>query len=135
MKEQMTTSKKVRRVLAPLAVGTGVFPVATGGNFDLAQLLAWLGSTVGAGVVVYGAIELAEKYAQKALPSNIKFYSALVLSYLVPVGAYLATVWLGWIPWNVALLIGAVVTGYQTAETVHFETVPPPTPEAPGSRA
>ena len=130
MQEQMTQSKKVRRVAMPLVIGTGGYALGQSGDFDLAQFLLWMGSTVGAGVLVYGAIEYAEKLAQKPLPSNIKFYTAIALSYIVPVGAYLATVGFGWQTWTPALLIAAIVTGYQTSQTVNFETVPTPSPEA-----
>jgi hypothetical protein len=107
----------------------GANQAASGGDFDLTQFLLWLATSSGAGLAVFATIEYAEKLLHKAFSPNFKFYSAIVLSYVYPVGAYLATVGAGWQEWSVGLLAASVAVGYQVSQTIHYET-PSPAPEA-----
>lgn len=124
-----STRGALRRALVPAAASIGSFAgLNPDGTFDLVQVLAWLGSTAGAGAAVYFVIEFSEKWLRRPFDPNFKFYAAGVLSFVIPVGAYLLTVWMGQ-QWSFALLAAAIGVGYYTSQTVHFETVPPPKPE------
>ncbi len=134
-KRVMSGRGAFRRVAVPVATSiTSWLALNPDGSFDLLQLLAYLGSTAGAGAAVYMVIEFAEKWLRRPFEPNFKFYSAMVLSFIFPVGAYLGTVALGQ-QWSLPLLVAAIGTGYFTSQNIHFETVPPPQPEAAGGAA
>jgi len=125
----MDTRKQVRRIAVPAVVSLGTYVADTGGNVEPLDLALWLMSTTGAGAVVFAAIELAEKWIRRPLPSTIKFYTAMAGSALVPVGTYLLFVGLELMVYSWARVLGCILVGYQVSQTVHFETVPPPKPD------
>lgn len=136
-KEVMTVGGQIRRALAPVGISTAAYGlekvVRADGSIDLLQFLLWLGTSAGGGLATFWTIEYGEKLTRRTWPdgwnSDFKSYLAQALSYLYPVGSYLATVWAGWQEWSVSLLIAAVLAGYGISQSLHQETKPAPEPE------
>lgn len=83
----------------------------------LEQFLAWLLTAAGAGAVTFGLIQFVDKLV--TLPSGVKFYGAMALSFIIPLLAYGAEVGLHLVDigWNG--VFAAVAVGYMVSQTVH----------------
>jgi hypothetical protein len=69
--------------------------------------------------VVYGSIELFDKVAPNPLPSGVKFYLAMVLSFLVPIAAYGLEIAMGLAQPGADGLFAAIGVGYMLSQTFH----------------
>jgi hypothetical protein len=116
---------KVRGTLAGSAV---VALLAAISDFKTWQdFLLYIASTAGGAVVLWAVIEVADNLYHKAtkeqqwLPYNLKYYGALVLAFVIPLGSNAILLYTGAVHWSY-LTVAAIIAGvYQLAQTIHWE--------------
>lgn len=111
---------KSKTARATLATAATLGAVAVVGDFQSwEQFLWWAAGSVGAGIFVFASIQAAEKVIRRPLDSTVKFYTALLLSFIVPVGAYLGLVYvLAATPFDRDELLAAIIVGLR--KSVHY---------------
>lgn len=114
-------TKAARGVVATVAT---LGAIAVVGDFQTwEEFLWWASGSVGAGALIFLIIQGIEKLKKgNPIPSTIKFYVSLVLGFTIPIGAYLGLVyWLGVVPFDRNQMLAAIIAGFRTASTIHWE--------------
>lgn len=138
----MNTSKNTVR--GGVVGGAFALLLASIANFTTwEQFALWAGTSVGAGIVLWGVVEAIDAAVKQAtqgrteLSSNVKFYLAQGLAIAIPVGAYSLELWFHWATWGIAGLIASITTAYQLSQTIHWEKAEadPTSPDHKGTAA
>src|SRR5205085_6958987 len=89
---------------------------------SLPEILTYLLTPIGAGVLDALLIALLVKLTQDALPAWARFYGAMLLAAAIPGGAYWAEIALGYATFSWLGVIEAAGVAYAVSQTVHWET-------------
>jgi hypothetical protein len=85
------------------------------------QMLLFALSQGGAALIVFKIMEVIIKLTRDQINANAKFYSAMALAFIVPVGAYLMQLLFQFVQWDPAGFIGAILIGYAVSQSIHWE--------------
>src|SRR5436190_9172654 len=121
VKRQMRSAVQRQNVTTATVAFAATAVTGTTQQLTWAEMLIFALSQGGAGFIVFKLLEFLYKLTHGRIPASAKFYLAMALSFVVPVGAYMLQILCKLVQPGPAGFVSAILIGYMVSQSIHWE--------------